>query len=179
MIFFTEGKPVSKTPSPKYPHNLKTSSNVESVSESDEDDEREEVISYCYEGSIVLHWVLCVDFLTSFWRVVFLPQTFDIYVAKVDCHPIGGNKENFILKEGQFVEILDSVHPVKWLVRTKPSKSTPSRQGWLSPAYLEKKTKVSIVVASTDNLNASSWAGVENVQRNCTWVKVEIFFNSK
>lgn len=58
MIFFTEGKPVSKTPSPKYPHNLKTSSNVESVSESDEDDEREEVISYCYEGSIVLHWVL-------------------------------------------------------------------------------------------------------------------------
>ncbi|KAF4072668.1 hypothetical protein AMELA_G00265630, partial [Ameiurus melas] len=104
-----EGKPVSKTPSPKYPHNLKTSSNVESVSESDEDDEREE--------------------------------TFDIYVAKVDCHPIGGNKENFILKEGQFVEILDSMHPVKWLVRTKPSKTTPSRQGWLSPAYLEKKTK--------------------------------------
>ncbi|KAI5610425.1 obscurin isoform X2 [Silurus asotus] len=68
-------------------------------------------------------------------------KTFDIYVAKVDCQVTGANKENFILKEGQFVEVLDSVHPVKWLVRTKPSKTTPSRQGWLSPAYLEKKTK--------------------------------------
>ncbi|KAI4872326.1 hypothetical protein NFI96_027754 [Prochilodus magdalenae] len=68
-------------------------------------------------------------------------ETFDIYVAKADCHPTGGNKETFILKEGQFVEVLDSVHPVKWLVRTKPTKTTPSRQGWLSPAYLEKKTK--------------------------------------
>ncbi|XP_046727924.1 obscurin [Silurus meridionalis] len=104
-----EGKSIRKTLSPKYHHSLKTPSTIESVSESDEDDEREE--------------------------------TFDIYVAKVDCHPTGANKENFILKEGQFVEVLDSVHPVKWLVRTKPSKTTPSRQGWLSPAYLEKKTK--------------------------------------
>ncbi|XP_058246255.1 obscurin [Hemibagrus wyckioides] len=104
-----EEKSVSKTPSPKCLQSLKTSSNVESLSESDEDDEREE--------------------------------TFDIYVAIVDCHPIGGNKETFLLKEGQFVEVLDSVHPVKWLIRTKPSKNTPSRQGWLSPAYLEKKTK--------------------------------------
>ncbi|KAL7829000.1 hypothetical protein SRHO_G00326340 [Serrasalmus rhombeus] len=70
-----------------------------------------------------------------------LAETFDIYVAKADCHPTGGNKETFILKEGQFVEVLDSVHPVKWLIRTKPTKTTPSRQGWLSPAYLEKKTK--------------------------------------
>ncbi|KAK3566244.1 hypothetical protein QTP86_030032, partial [Hemibagrus guttatus] len=116
-----EGKPVSKTPSPKCLQSLKTSSNAESLSESDEDDEREE--------------------------------TFDIYVAIVDCHPIGGNKETFILKEGQFVEVLDSVHPVKWLIRTKPSKNTPSRQGWLSPAYLEKKTKVCIVVVSRDTTN--------------------------
>ncbi|GAA6091334.1 obscurin, partial [Tachysurus ichikawai] len=119
-----EGKPVSKTPSPKYPQSLKTLSNVESLSESDEDDEREE--------------------------------TFDIYVAKVDCHPIGGNKEAFILKEGQFVEVLDSVHPVKWLIRTKPSKNTPSRQGWLSPAYLEKKTKELLsMVQETETKDAS------------------------
>lgn len=41
------------------------------------------------------------------------------------------------------MEVLDSAHPVRWLVRTKPTKITPSRQGWVSPAYLEKKTKVS------------------------------------
>ncbi|XP_051759852.1 titin homolog [Ctenopharyngodon idella] len=70
-------------------------------------------------------------------------EIFDIYVAKTDCHPLGGNKEAFVLKEGQFVEVLDSSHPVRWLVRTKPTKITPSRQGWVSPAYLEKKTKVS------------------------------------
>ncbi len=69
-------------------------------------------------------------------------QTFDIYVAKSDCQPLGGNKEAFVLKEGQFVEVLDSAHPVRWLVRTKPTKITASRQGWVSPAYLEKKTRV-------------------------------------
>ncbi|TRY95209.1 hypothetical protein DNTS_010020, partial [Danionella cerebrum] len=42
-------------------------------------------------------------------------ETFDIYVAKSDCHPLGGNKKAFILKEGQFVEVLDSSHPVRWL----------------------------------------------------------------
>ncbi|XP_043103008.1 obscurin [Puntigrus tetrazona] len=68
-------------------------------------------------------------------------ETFDIYVAKSDCQPMGGNKEAFVLKEGQFVEVLDSAHPVRWLVRTKPTKNTQSRQGWVSPAYLEKKTR--------------------------------------
>eukprot|EP00063_Salmo_salar_P030140 XP_014004975.1 PREDICTED: obscurin-like isoform X1 [Salmo salar] len=69
-------------------------------------------------------------------------ETFDIYVARANCtSQQGGNKETFVLKEGQYVEVLDSVHPEKWLVRTKPSKNTPSRQGWVSPAYLEKKRK--------------------------------------
>lgn len=75
--------------------------------------------------------------------IQYILQIFDIYVAKTDCHPLGGNKEAFVLKESQFVEVLDSSHPVRWLVRTKPTKITPSRQGWVSPAYLEKKTKVS------------------------------------
>uniref|UniRef100_W5MRZ5 Obscurin, cytoskeletal calmodulin and titin-interacting RhoGEF a n=1 Tax=Lepisosteus oculatus TaxID=7918 RepID=W5MRZ5_LEPOC len=68
---------------------------------------------------------------------------FDIYVATADYTPAGGQKEAIALKEGQYVEVLDSAHPLKWLVRTKPTKSTPSRQGWVSPAYLDKKLKLS------------------------------------
>ena len=67
---------------------------------------------------------------------------FDIYVARANCSPVGGSKESVVLKEGQYVEVLDSVHPDRWLVRTKPTKTTPSRQEWISPAYLEKKMKV-------------------------------------
>lgn len=72
----------------------------------------------------------------------FAMQVFDIYVAKCDCNPSAGNKETFVLKEGQYVEVLDSVHPIRWLVRTKPTKITPARQGWVSPAYLEKRGRV-------------------------------------
>ncbi|XP_071342807.1 obscurin [Trachinotus anak] len=68
-------------------------------------------------------------------------ETFEMYVARADCSPNSGNKDSFILKEGQFVEVLDSVHPDRWLVRTKPTKTNPARQGWLCPAYLEKKRK--------------------------------------
>ncbi|KAI4798807.1 hypothetical protein KUCAC02_020466 [Chaenocephalus aceratus] len=68
-------------------------------------------------------------------------ETFEMYVARADCSPDFGNKESFVLKEGQFVEVLDSVHPDRWLVRTKPTKTTPARQGWVCPAYLEKKRK--------------------------------------
>ncbi|XP_035989347.1 obscurin [Fundulus heteroclitus] len=68
-------------------------------------------------------------------------ETFEIFVARADCSPNTGSKDSFILKEGQFVEVLDSVHPDRWLVRTKPTKTNPSRQGWLCPAYLEKKRK--------------------------------------
>ncbi|XP_020557934.1 obscurin isoform X4 [Oryzias latipes] len=68
-------------------------------------------------------------------------EIFEIYVARADCSPTTGNKDSFILKEGQFVEVLDSVHPDRWLVKTKPTKTNPARQGWLCPAYLEKKRK--------------------------------------
>uniref|UniRef100_UPI0009B37A6A obscurin n=1 Tax=Monopterus albus TaxID=43700 RepID=UPI0009B37A6A len=68
-------------------------------------------------------------------------ETFEMYVARADCNPNSGHKDSFILKEGQFVEVLDSVHPDKWLVRTKPTKTNPARQGWVCPAYLEKKRK--------------------------------------
>ncbi|XP_042369826.1 obscurin [Plectropomus leopardus] len=68
-------------------------------------------------------------------------ETFEMYVARADCSPSSGNKDTFVLKEGQFVEVLDSVHPDRWLVRTKPTKTNPARQGWVCPAYLEKKRK--------------------------------------
>ncbi|KAM8849467.1 obscurin isoform 3-T3 [Spinachia spinachia] len=67
----------------------------------------------------------------------------DIYVATADYNPTLASKESIALKEGQYVEVLDSAHPLKWLVRTKPTKNTPSRQGWVSPAYLDKKLKLS------------------------------------
>ncbi|XP_060776992.1 obscurin isoform X3 [Neoarius graeffei] len=70
-------------------------------------------------------------------------EMFDIYVAIADYNPMGLSKESVSLKEGQYVEVLDSAHPLKWLVRTKPTKTTPSRQGWVSPAYLDKKLKIS------------------------------------
>ncbi|XP_054452325.1 obscurin [Anoplopoma fimbria] len=70
-------------------------------------------------------------------------EMFDIYVATADYNPTLASKEAISLKEGQYVEVLDSAHPLKWLVRTKPTKTTPSRQGWVSPAYLDKKLKLS------------------------------------
>ncbi|KAM4551579.1 obscurin isoform 29-T29 [Odontesthes bonariensis] len=70
-------------------------------------------------------------------------EMFDIYVATADYNPIIASKDSISLKEGQYVEVLDSAHPLKWLVRTKPTKMTPSRQGWVSPAYLDKKLKLS------------------------------------
>ncbi|XP_034744172.1 obscurin isoform X25 [Etheostoma cragini] len=70
-------------------------------------------------------------------------EMFDIYVATADYNPTKASKESISLKEGQYVEVLDSAHPLKWLVRTKPTKTTPSRQGWVSPAYLDKKLKLS------------------------------------
>lgn len=79
----------------------------------------------------------------SFECLFFSPQTFEMYVTRADYSPSGGDKDTFVLKEGQFVEVLDSAHPGKWLVRTKPTKATPARQGWVCPAYLEKKRKVS------------------------------------
>nr|XP_057924200.1 obscurin isoform X3 [Doryrhamphus excisus] len=70
-------------------------------------------------------------------------EMFDIYVATANYDPVLASKESISLKEGQYVEVLDSAHPLKWLVRTKPTKTTPSRQGWVSPAYLDKKLKLS------------------------------------
>uniref|UniRef100_A0A8C5LEG3 Obscurin n=1 Tax=Jaculus jaculus TaxID=51337 RepID=A0A8C5LEG3_JACJA len=70
-------------------------------------------------------------------------EIFDIYVVTADYLPLGAEPEAITLREGQYVEVLDSAHPLRWLVRTKPTKSSPSRQGWVSPAYLDKRLKLS------------------------------------
>ncbi|XP_047393930.1 obscurin [Sciurus carolinensis] len=70
-------------------------------------------------------------------------EIFDIYVATADYLPLGAEPDAVTLREGQYVEVLDSAHPLRWLVRTKPTKSSPSRQGWVSPAYLDKRLKLS------------------------------------
>ncbi|XP_062259632.1 obscurin isoform X2 [Platichthys flesus] len=81
-------------------------------------------------------------------------EMFDIYVATADYNPTIASKESISLKEGQYVEVLDSAHPLKWLVRTKPTKMTPSRQGWVSPAYLDKKLKLSADVGELPETSA-------------------------
>uniref|UniRef100_A0A8C4MIZ6 Obscurin n=1 Tax=Equus asinus asinus TaxID=83772 RepID=A0A8C4MIZ6_EQUAS len=70
-------------------------------------------------------------------------EIFDIYVVTADYVPLGAEQDAISLREGQYVEVLDSAHPLRWLVRTKPTKSSPSRQGWVSPAYLDKRLKLS------------------------------------
>uniref|UniRef100_A0A8C6S235 Obscurin n=1 Tax=Nannospalax galili TaxID=1026970 RepID=A0A8C6S235_NANGA len=70
-------------------------------------------------------------------------EIFDIYVVTADYLPLGAEQDAITLREGQYVEVLDSAHPLRWLVRTKPTKSSPSRQGWVSPAYLDKRLKLS------------------------------------
>ncbi|XP_052331265.1 obscurin-like isoform X2 [Oncorhynchus keta] len=93
-------------------------------------------------------------------------ETFDIYVARANCNSQqGGNKESFVLKEGQYVEVLDSVHPEKWLVRTKPSKNSPSRQGWVSPAYLEKKRKETFPQVRTPQQEMDGSGSIEEEYR--------------
>ncbi|XP_077893008.1 obscurin-like [Ictidomys tridecemlineatus] len=70
-------------------------------------------------------------------------EIFDIYVAMANYLPLGAEQDAITLREGQYVEVLDSAHPLHWLVRTKPTKSSPSRQGCVSPAYLDKRLKLS------------------------------------
>uniref|UniRef100_A0A2K6ULQ7 Obscurin n=1 Tax=Saimiri boliviensis boliviensis TaxID=39432 RepID=A0A2K6ULQ7_SAIBB len=70
-------------------------------------------------------------------------EIFDIYVVTADYLPLGAEQDAIALREGQYVEVLDAAHPLRWLVRTKPTKCSPSRQGWVSPAYLDKRLKLS------------------------------------
>ncbi|XP_010121152.1 PREDICTED: obscurin [Chlamydotis macqueenii] len=86
-------------------------------------------------------------------------EIFDVYMVTADYLPAAPDRETITLKEGQYVEVLDSAHPLKWLVRTKPTKSSPSRQGWVSPAYLDKKLKLSPVSPEWGTTEAPEFPG--------------------
>ncbi|XP_036374691.1 obscurin isoform X9 [Megalops cyprinoides] len=98
-------------------------------------------------------------------------EMFDIYVATADYNPTGANVETIALKEGQYVEVLDSAHPLKWLVRTKPTKTTPSRQGWVSPAYLDKKLKLSPDSAEVPEVGVEQVTEGEYKRRLCQLIQ--------
>uniref|UniRef100_A0A673TIF7 Obscurin n=1 Tax=Suricata suricatta TaxID=37032 RepID=A0A673TIF7_SURSU len=93
-------------------------------------------ITEIVSAKITQDWPLWSDLASS-------PQIFDIYVVTADYLPLGAEQDAISLREGQYVEVLDSAHPLRWLVRTKPTKSSPSRQGWVSPAYLDRRLKLS------------------------------------
>ncbi|XP_061109725.1 obscurin isoform X44 [Conger conger] len=98
-------------------------------------------------------------------------EMFDIYVATADYSPTGANQETIALKEGQYVEVLDCAHPLKWLVRTKPTKTTPSRQGWVSPAYLDKKLKVSPDSGEVSEIGGEEVSESEYKKRLCQLIQ--------
>ncbi|XP_016314282.1 obscurin-like [Sinocyclocheilus anshuiensis] len=98
-------------------------------------------------------------------------EMFDIYVVIADYNPMGVSKDVIALKEGQYVEVLDSAHPLKWLVRTKPTKSNPSRQGWVSPAYLDKRLKLSAEVADLPETTREEVTETEYKKKLCLLVQ--------
>ncbi|KAG1944396.1 obscurin-like protein [Pimephales promelas] len=98
-------------------------------------------------------------------------EMFDIYVVTADYNPTGVSKDTIALKEGQYVEVLDSAHPLKWLVRTKPTKSNPSRQGWVSPAYLDKRLKLSADVADLPETTREEVTETEYKKKLCQLVQ--------
>ncbi|XP_078455386.1 obscurin [Lampetra planeri] len=63
----------------------------------------------------------------------------DEFVATSDVAPSGEEPEWVPLRRGQHVEVLDCAHPLRWLVRTRPSVTEDFRQGWASSAFLEKR----------------------------------------
>ncbi|ETE58204.1 hypothetical protein L345_16075 [Ophiophagus hannah] len=75
-------------------------------------------------------------------------EIFDIYMVIADYTPMGADRETITLKEGQYVEVLDSAHPLKWLVRTKPTKSSPSRQEFHGESVSEDeyRKKLSLII---------------------------------
>ncbi|XP_059391295.1 obscurin-like [Carassius carassius] len=98
-------------------------------------------------------------------------EMFDIYVVTADYNPMGVSQDAIALKEGQYVEVLDSAHPLKWLVRTKPTKSNPSRQGWVSPAYLDKRLKLSADVADLPETSREEVSETEYKKKRCQLVQ--------
>ncbi|XP_076459478.1 uncharacterized protein LOC143292788 isoform X2 [Babylonia areolata] len=69
-------------------------------------------------------------------------QKYPDYVVIADFTPPGGEAWADWLKvtEGQVVEVMDMERADRWLVQTRPTKSSPARQGWVPAAHLEPKS---------------------------------------
>ncbi|XP_070188406.1 obscurin-like isoform X2 [Littorina saxatilis] len=62
-------------------------------------------------------------------------------VVIADYNPPSTNGEESVkLTEGQIVEVMDMERADRWLVQTRPTKTSTAKQGWVPPAYLEVKT---------------------------------------
>ncbi|ESP01583.1 hypothetical protein LOTGIDRAFT_60463, partial [Lottia gigantea] len=62
---------------------------------------------------------------------------FQVYMVVADYNQTSTDPEALRLVEGQYVEVIDKQRADSWLVRTKPSKTTPSKQGWVPSAYFD------------------------------------------
>ncbi|XP_013419361.1 titin-like [Lingula anatina] len=72
-------------------------------------------------------------------------EKYPIYVAVADYIPPKKQRDKVQLTEGQFVEVLDKKNPEWWLVRTKPTKLHPAKQGWVPASRLEKRDGAGLV----------------------------------
>ena len=66
-------------------------------------------------------------------------QSVDLFVAIADYTPGQDEPDGLVVVEGQIVEVVDSSDPKRFLVRTRPVRHIPTRQGWIPALYLEKK----------------------------------------
>ena len=66
-------------------------------------------------------------------------EVYPTYMAVADYKPPPEETDALPLVEGQFVDVLDSNNPERWLCRTKPNKNHETTQGWVPPGYLESK----------------------------------------
>ncbi|CAI9716214.1 titin-like [Octopus vulgaris] len=99
----------------------------------------------------------------------FLHEGFPIYVVLADYKPDEDCTDSIRLSEGQFVEVLDMENSSQWLVRTKPTKSTPAKQGWVPPGYLEIKPAIkSLVKKSTREAFREEIIQISNKQQEAS-----------
>ncbi|XP_064646398.1 twitchin-like isoform X5 [Lineus longissimus] len=66
-------------------------------------------------------------------------EQYPVYIAIAEYTPPESEKDAPKLTEGQFVYVLDSKNPDRWYIQTKPTKTNPSKQGWVPPCFLDKK----------------------------------------
>ena len=66
-------------------------------------------------------------------------EVYPTCIAVADYKPPADEIDALSLVEGQYVDVLDSYNPERWLCRAKPDKNHETAQGWVPPGYLENK----------------------------------------